>query len=392
MTDRARTIAVSFAKRYYSTLVEDVSQLGLLYMPTARIEHHGRKAHSTEVQALLSSLYPQGEVTGVSINAVTAVRTASGATEVEITGSLTYRDREQAFRQKAQLREVLENTFAIITDNVRPWVVVSHAAATNWALAETTPVATPPPARTATPPQESRQATAAATPAAEAAALAKTPEPSTAAPAAAAEPVDLSGLSFAERLRLRQSSKAAGDHVVRVTATTEAEAAARAAAKEKAAAAARERKERERDGEAKEPKKARQMSEDQGDGAAADGAAAAKEAASANRRDKRRKAIVYYDIVVKGLPATASEAFVRELVGTAAAVRLVKLESAPAKKDARQIRTFAFVQLDQPALKAAGQTRAEAIAAVLSDVRTRKVLTNNIQMEEVHDKLLPEKE
>ncbi|KAH9589215.1 Nuclear transport factor 2 [Trypanosoma melophagium] len=114
-----------------------------------------------------------------------------------------------------------------------------------------------------------------------------------------------------------------------------------------------------------------------------------------NKNNKRKDAegrtlsrfVVFYDIIVKGLPHDATEETVRDIIGTSAPVKLVNIRSQPDRKDPGVLRTFAFVQLDHNALKEAGDDVKETVAKIVSVHKGKKgPAGQRYQIDEVREK------
>ncbi|KEG15079.1 mucin-associated surface protein (MASP) [Trypanosoma grayi] len=99
------------------------------------------------------------------------------------------------------------------------------------------------------------------------------------------------------------------------------------------------------------------------------------------------RSVVFYDVIVKGLPTDATEQMVRDIVEPTAPVKLVKLLSQNDKKDSNVVRTFAFVQLDHNAIKDAGDDVKATVAKVLAANKGKKSPGGHrIQVDEVREK------
>ncbi|ORC92618.1 mucin-associated surface protein (MASP) [Trypanosoma theileri] len=114
-----------------------------------------------------------------------------------------------------------------------------------------------------------------------------------------------------------------------------------------------------------------------------------------NRNNKKKDAdgrtlsrfVVFYDIIVKGLPHDATEETVREIIGTTAPVKLVNVLSQPDKKDPAVLRTFAFVQLDHDAIKEAGDDVKATVTKIVSSHKGKKGPNGQrYQIDEVREK------
>ncbi|CAD2222242.1 hypothetical protein, conserved [Angomonas deanei] len=357
-------VGISFAKQYYNCLVSTPSSLPNFYTPSARCSHQGQSAEG-DVSKFLQRCYPHGSVTAAYVHSVDTILVV-GAMEVTIKGKLVMRDgQERAFQQKVQLRQLQEKLHGIVADDFCFLAATPDAAkpATNWALDSPELTRQPEPA----PVEEKVQLEAAVEPTAT-----TTTQPE---PEPEEEQVDLSSLSLAERLRLTQ--KKGGSTVVTSGAPVAKVVAPGGPEPVKKEAPKKEHKEKKEGDKKGNGKREAAKGEEEGK--------AHKEPANGEKKHGERGGLVYYDVMLKGLPQGSDEAAVRELIGTKIGVKLVKVESSPAKNDPKQIRTYAFVQLDQAELKKENIPRKTAIETVIEDAKTR--LTNKeIRIEEVRER------
>ncbi|CAC9479833.1 conserved hypothetical protein [Leishmania infantum JPCM5] len=353
-------IGATFAVHYHTTLVKAPETLAVLYTPSAHVVHRFEKANgAAELSSLLTSLTAEG-LTGVRLEDVMAVPTTSGAIKVTMKGQFVSADNTQSFTQEVELSELEKNTYGIKSDKL------SYSAVGQTAWAAETPVL-----KAAAEPAVVPAAAAAAgeTPAAGSAAPAKSADVcETAAPAPAADatanpPADQAAArapaankkpaSFAEALRLNKVSEGApfSNTAVRVTDKVKG-------AGEK--------------GTGKGAKK---------DKAASPSAASAKPKPT-KKAHSTSDSVIYYDIILKELPASTTEEKVRAVVTPVAAVKLVNIVKSEkrrrSKEAASETITFAFVQLERPVDAAA--TYVKNVVAKLTE------MNKEMRIEEVREK------
>ncbi|CBZ25538.1 conserved hypothetical protein [Leishmania mexicana MHOM/GT/2001/U1103] len=355
-------IGASFAVHYYTTLVKTPETLAALYAPSAHVVHRFKKANgAAELSSLLTSLTAE-DLTGVRLEDVVAVPTTSGAIKVTVKGQFVSADKTQSFTQEVELSELKKSTYGITSDKLSYSAVgqtalaaeapvlkvaaepaVALAAATA-AAAEETPAGAPAaPAKSA----DARE-TAAPAPAANATANPPADQAAAQTPAANKKPA-----SFAEALRLNKASEGAPFSNTAVRVTDKVKGA----------------------GE-----------KDTGKGAKKDKAASPSAASAKPKPSKKAHStsdsVVYYDIILKELPASTTEEKVRAIVTPVAAVKLVNIVKSERRRRGKEAApesiTFAFVQLERPADAAA--THVRSVVEKLSE------MNKEMRIEEVREK------
>ncbi|TPP55312.1 Nuclear transport factor 2 (NTF2) domain family protein [Leishmania donovani] len=331
-------IGATFAVHYHTTLVKAPETLAALYTPSAHVVHRFEKANgAAELSSLLTSLTAEG-LTGVRLEDVMAVPTTSGAIKVTMKGQFVSADNTQSFTQEVELSELEKNTYGIKSDKL------SYSAVGQTAWAAETPVLK----AAAEPASADVCETAAPAPAADATANPPADQAAARAPAANKKPA-----SFAEALRLNKASEGApfSNTAVRVTDKVKG-------AGEK--------------GTGKGAKK---------DKAASPSAASAKPKPT-KKAHSTPDSVIYYDIILKELPASTTEEKVRAVVTPVAAVKLVNIVKSEkrrrSKEAASETITFAFVQLERPVDAAA--TYVKNVVAKLTE------MNKEMRIEEVREK------
>eukprot|EP00331_Platyophrya_macrostoma_P003867 CAMPEP_0176410098 /NCGR_PEP_ID=MMETSP0127-20121128/2867_1 /TAXON_ID=938130 /ORGANISM="Platyophrya macrostoma, Strain WH" /LENGTH=401 /DNA_ID=CAMNT_0017789555 /DNA_START=127 /DNA_END=1332 /DNA_ORIENTATION=+ len=115
-------------------------------------------------------------------------------------------------------------------------------------------------------------------------------------------------------------------------------------------------------------------------------------AAASARKDGNKvmnAAVVFYDVIVKGLPQDATDKSVAAMISPVVPVKKTNLKSQPDKKDSSIMRTFAFVLFDHDAIAASGSTVKDTIFKVQKEIRT-KYGQQRIQVDEVREKFTHE--
>ncbi|RNF09109.1 mucin-associated surface protein (MASP) [Trypanosoma conorhini] len=449
--ERQQRVAASFTCQYYTRMVQQPEKLPSFYTQNASFNHMGHTATGiAEIEATVSKLYPARVDASVAIKTLTSLTDADGHIHVSIKGAITAPPgASQEFTHEVELMEHASHpgSFGIVSDKRDN--ALSEEAPRRWAL-ETPPMFAKDPAtdtmeRIEQPASTSVVASVEHSTAkkevetlakAQAAASVKTatPLPAAATPTMTADPTTTTASqsqapkevekksattdpsppvpapevrkpkSFAEAIMM---SKPGGSSQSRTTplmvlAKETKEPSALGQAKEKKEAAVHPAEK-----EAKNPVPKNGADKKKTSGASLTGDVGKKTGktsttgrtskdtntteANAKRKDAdvrpMSRFVVFYDIIVKGLPTGATEQTVRDIVEPIAPTKLIKVLTRSDKKDPAVMRTFAFVQLDHNAIKEKGDDVKATVTKMLADHKGKKTLGGHrIQLDEVREK------
>lgn len=432
---RHQRVAASFTNQYYTLMVQEPEMLSAFYTQNASFDHMGHRAVGVEeIQAAIKKLYTSQPGASVNIHTLSAVSENQNI-HVTIKGSLTAPQGDSYnFTHEVELmeHETQPGSFGIVSDEREK--TVCEETSKRWAL-ETPPMFAKEPAANAMERIEQPAATTAVAPVektpakkAEVPAAAKNAANNVSAAAAsqsaakeelneatgaaaAAQLTSPQGVeakrpkSFAEAIMAKKCPGGAQQtHAtpLMVLAKASKEQPATAEAKDKKGPAAHVA---EKNGTKNVPKTgaaakkwaaAPTSGESEGkNGALLAASSNSKESHASGSQQKRKdfagrtpsRFVVFYDIIVKGLPTDATEQTVRDIVDPSAPTKLVKLVSRNDKKDPSIMRTFAFVQLDHDAVKSAGGDLKATVAKVIAASKGRKGPGGqHIQVDEVREK------
>lgn len=429
-------VAASFVSRYFELLMTDAKQLSSLYIPKAQFNHEGKTTPilgSENISRALLRLYPAPNHGRVVIKDMKVQPTEASAGRFAVSVGGTYFRRGAAegedFRHIIELQEHPESNgaFGIYADTRQD---LSKPGPTAWAM-ETPPMfakagneaaipdlVQPPasaPVTASAPAKEAKTPTPKASPKVQHAAA---PEPEAVlqeAPAAAeaattvvdapaptvVETTPAAKPSFLELVRAAAPKTSVTAAPARIEAKTEA-----AKAKEEAERLAKEKEEKEKEGKKpqkndsgstskKTDRKPSSKKSDASAPAAEKGADNKKPDDAAERKPRKEggktmsQSVVFYDVIVKGLPADATDKTVSSMLSPMAPVKKVSVKSQPDKKDANITRTFAFVLFDHDAIASTGTSLKDTIARVQKESRA-KYGAQRIQVDEVREKFTQE--
>lgn len=410
-------VAASFISRYFEQLMTDAKQLSSMYVSKAHFNHEGKPSTAVtgpdSIGRALGRLY-RPNYGRVVIQDMKVTATEAGRFAVSV-GIMLYRrgvKEGEEFRHVIELQEHADSNgtaFGIYSDTrqdlnkpgpsvwametppmfakagneaaipelVQPPATVEEPAVAKAVEVVAEPVAVPEPEDVAEEPTPAPAVEEPVTKAEEPAAAAVPAAEVVAAPAAqpAAKP------SFLDLARAAAPKTSAAVAPARIEAKTEAtkakekEEAERAAKEEEAKKAAkkdegkRKGKKEEKDGEKKHEE--------------------GKTSAPRKEGKVMNASVVFYDVIVKGLPQDATDKSVTAMISPFVPVKKTNLKSQPDKKDASIIRTFAFVLFDHDAITAAGSTVKDTIFKVQKEIRA-KYGQQRIQVDEVREKFTQE--
>ncbi|CBH16594.1 hypothetical protein, conserved [Trypanosoma brucei gambiense DAL972] len=408
-SDRHRRVGASFTQQYYTKLVREPSELPNFYVQDASFEHLGHKATGVKaIREAVDRLYPVLVDAVVNIVSLSSEVGSDGNISLTIQGVLTVSPTlSHNFTHEVVLMEhkAHPGSFGVVRD--RRINNPSEEAQKRWAL-ETPPMFAQESPKEELPPMEdlapSRAGVAAqrvsstTQPAAEAAVEKPADSGAPAVPDAEAE--TRRPKSFAEAIKLGKQvgsnasqvaprlvvAKGVKDHAeeppVRVKASEPQREGAKALTRD-STGAKKGATAKKRDGSEKNGKEASDRSSGKPNGREGPNRSKGKDAEGRTLS----RFVVFYDVIVKGLPPTATEQTVRDLVEPMAPVKLVKLLSQNDKKDTNIIRTFSFVQLDHDAIKEAGGNVKATVAKLLESSKGKKGSGGSrIQIDEVREK------
>ncbi|KAH8611618.1 Nuclear transport factor 2 (NTF2) domain [Trypanosoma vivax] len=423
VVERHCRVGASFSRQYYTLLVENPEKLTDFYTPNASFQHSGIKATGLqEIAAVVGRLYPMLPGALVKIDSLSSSLADNGNIEISIKGSITVPPTfVQSFTHEVVLMEHKKRpgSFGIVRDQREKSSRVDPqkrwASETPPMFAQDSPEEGVPPMEMLTPavvscdgpttrqekglplsnaklaPDNSNVTLKDCKPSEESAGVGGS---STKAPSQEVRVPK----SFAEAVLMRKPSEGAPNRIPVVVKASkeqkvgELKPAAEAGQGTKGAGNFVLDKSL---GAAKKSQKnfVPREAEKKGvkiTGGHVGGTGDGKEGASKRRDADGRvlsRFVVFYDIIVKGLPAEATEKEVREIIEPTAPVKLVKVQSQKDKRDPTITRTFAFVQLDHEALKEAGNEVKPVVAKVLEVNRGRKGPGGvRIQVDEVREK------
>ncbi|RNF09866.1 mucin-associated surface protein (MASP) [Trypanosoma rangeli] len=449
-TDRQQRVAASFTCQYYTRLVQEPEKLIYFYTQHASFNHMGHKATgAAEIEEVMARLYPTQAGASVKIQRLTSLTDEDGHIHVSIKGSITNPPGvSQEFTHEVELMEHTSHpgNFGIVFDKREN--AISGEAPRRWAL-ETPPMfAAEPAADTMERIEQPAPTTVVATvehstaredvktpEKTESAALVKV---ATTVPAAAPA-------TLADTITDATSQTQASKDVEKTTATTDPAVPAPVIEVKKPKSfaeaimvskcggslqsrttplmvLAKETKDPSALGQAKDkkgavvhpvkkqankaaPKNGADKNKTTGVSLPGDGGKKTGKTLTAGRNSKdhnnndvnakRKDAdgrplsrfVVFYDIIVKGLPTDATEQTVRDIVEPIAPTKLIKVLTRNDKNDSSVVRTFAFVQLDHNAIKEKGDDVKATVAKVLADHKGKKTVAGyRIQIDEVREK------
>ncbi|KAF8292509.1 hypothetical protein TcYC6_0115450 [Trypanosoma cruzi] len=441
--ERQQRVAASFARQYYTLMVQMPERLPSFYTQNASFNHMGHKATDImEIEDAVSKLYPMQADASVKIQSLTTQTDGDGHIHVMIKGSITTPPgMSQEFIHLVELMEHESHpgSFGIVSDKREN--TFGEEAPRRWAL-ETPPMFAKEPAHgimeqieqpvstteMATIENATTKKDVEKLEKAESLASAKDASPVPAAgttvpttsqsqaskdvekttdkadPSVPATTTEVKKpKSFAEAIMMskRVGPSQGQKTLLTVLAKESREPTALTPAKEKKKAVARPV---EKNGTKTVPKNGVNKKTAGTPVPANDGKKNGKALATGSNRksnnsneanNKRKDAdgralsrfVVFYDIIVKGLPTDATEKTVRDIVDPTAPTKLIKVLSRTDKKDPNVMRTFAFVQLDHNAIKEAGDDVKAAVAKVLAAHKGKKsVAGHRIQIDEVREK------
>ncbi|CUG88464.1 RNA-binding protein, putative [Bodo saltans] len=439
-------VAASFISRYFELLMTDAKQLASFYLPKAQFSHEGKTSSiigNENIAKALARLYPQANHGRVSIKdmQIKATEAAAGRFAVSIGGTYFRRGASEGdeFRHVVELQEHQgsNGVYGIYADTrtvQRPQMMSTWAMETPPMFAKAgnesaiPEIVQPPASEPAVPvvvattvaakqptpkvsPKTSPALKPAAEPVVEVAAPVETSDTPAVVEAESAPAAPKAPASFLDMARARAGKPVQSTPVARVEAKTEetkAKEEAERLAKEEAAKKEKESAGNDRKKGNKGSKKESDESKAEKSAKAAGGTstaaaatapagAAVAAAPAAATNDKRRQggdkvishSVVFYDVIVKGLPKTATEKSVEEMISFLGPVKKINVKSQADKKDSSITRTFAFVLFDHEAIVAAGGNVSTVIQRVTKE-GTQKFTSQRIQIDEVREKFTQE--
>lgn len=411
MADKARKerVAASFISRYFELLMTAPNQLGALYLPKAQFNHEGKTSGITGVDNItraLSRLYPTANHGRISVKDMWVQDTERGRFVISIGATYFRRGSshgdEYRYLIELEEHEGSKGVFGIFSDNRQdlnkpepvPWSQETPPMLARNPTHDTgLPDLVQPPAtvtitKEATPKHKPATPKVDPVPAKEevpvAAPAAVAEKEAPAAPAA--EPSTAVRKTFAELMREKAGkpiSIAPAPVIEAKSAETKAKEKEEAEKKAKEEAekkeAKKERRPRRNNDEKKEVKEGEdteKKDKKEGD---------EKRSERPPRKERSSNAVVFYDVIVKGLNASATDKSVAALIGGMGPIGKINVKSQPDKKDASITRTFAFVLFDRDAISAAGTTVAAVVKKVIDESKV-KFANQRVQVDEVREK------
>jgi hypothetical protein len=436
-------VAASFISRYFELLMTDAKQLSSFYLPKAQFSHESKTSSIIGTESItkaLARLYPQANHGRVSIKEmqIKATEAAAGRFAVVIIGTYFRRGASEGeeFRHVVELQEHQgsNGVYGIYADTrtvQRPQMVSTWAMETPPMFAKAgnesaiPEIVQPPASEPAVPvvetvvpvvkqptpkvsPKTSPALKPAAAPVVEVAAPVEVAEVPAVVEAEAAPAAPKAPASFLDMARARAGKPVQSTQVARVEAKTE-EAKAKEEAERLAKEEAAKKEKESATGDRKKGNKGNKKESDETKAEKSSKAAAAPAGATtaattgaaapaaSNTNDKRRQggdkvishSVVFYDVIVKGLPRTATEKSVEEMISFLGPVKKINVKSQADKKDSSITRTFAFVLFDHEAIVAAGGNVSTVIQRVTKE-GTQKFTSQRIQIDEVREKFTQE--